>query len=137
MQGAYKVSEIIEVTYQAASATTGLTDVIMEIYDELGAKDLSNFPDVTMTEIVSSGEYKGTFTPDLTGTWRVVIDSVVKPGQVIKQFDIVGHNIDSIGNSVGGLNNLSTIEVNAEVDQALIDFDVAKASDLVSPPMVG
>jgi len=136
-QGNYKLNESITVTYQAAGGTTGLSDVTMQIYDESGALDGVNFPDVTMTEVGSSGRYEGSFTPDAVGVWRVVINSTTKPGQVVKQFDVVSHNIDSIGGAVGGLNDVSAADVNAEVDTALADYDVAKASDITSPPMLG
>jgi VCBS repeat-containing protein len=94
------MGEAIEVTYQAKGATTGLTDVVMEIYDESGAKDIVTFPDVTMTEIGATGRYYGSFTPDAVGQWKVLIDSVTESGKMVKQFDVVSHNIDSIGNAV-------------------------------------
>jgi len=146
-----KVGTVHEVTYQAAGSTTGLTDVTMEIYDETGAKDISNFPDVVMSEIGTTGRYAGSFTPDAEGKWRVMIDSATKPGKIVKDFDVVGHDVDSVGDDVAtvdgkvdvvdgkidALNDVSITEINAEVDTALADYDVAKASDIVSPPMVG
>lgn len=162
-----KVSVPIEVTYQAAGGTVGLLDVTMVIYDESHALDGVNFPDVTMTEIGSTGRYYGSFTPDAEGVWNILIDSATKPGKVVRQFDVVGHDVDSIGDAVGSLNDVSTADiagelatydaptkaeldlgfaalndidaagVNAEVDTALADYDVAKASDIVSPPMLG
>ena len=135
-QGTYKIDEVIEVTYQASGGASGLSDIIMEIYDESGAKDIADFPDVTMAEISSSGEYGGSFTPDAVGTWRVVINSATSPGKVPRQFNVTDHNIDSIGGAVGGLNNISSAEVNTEVDSALSDYDVAKVSDITTPPMI-
>lgn len=153
-----KVGTVHEVTYQAAGSTTGLTDVTMEIYDETGAKDTGGFPDVVMTEIASSGRYKGFFTPDVEGKWRVMIDSATKPGKLVRDFDIVGHDVDSVGDAVAttdgkvdtvdgkvdvvdgkvdALNDVSTTEVNTEVNNALTSYDVAKGSDIVSPPMIG
>lgn len=102
-QGTYKVDEAIEVTYQAAGATTGLVDVTMEIYDETGAKDISGFPDIVMTEIGATGRYKGSFTPDVEGKWRVMIDSVTKPGKMVKDFDVVAANINSIGDAIASV----------------------------------
>lgn len=104
-QGQYKVSEQIEVTYQAAGAASGLTDIKMEIYDETGVKDIPNFPDVMMTEIGSTGRYKGSFTPDQKGKWRVMINSNSKKGKVVRDYDVVDYNIDSIG---GALTNLDS-----------------------------
>ena len=99
-QGEYKVGQAIEVTYQATKATSGLVDVTMEIYDELGAKDIINFPDVIMTEIGSTGRYKGLFTPDVEGKWRVMIDSASKAGKIIRDYGVVGHNIDAVGDAI-------------------------------------
>lgn len=129
-QGQYKVSEVIEVTFQASGSTSGLLDVTMEIYDETRAKDGVNFPDVTMTEIGSTGRYYGVFTPDAVGKWRVMIDSVTKPGKLVKDYDVVAHNIESIGNAVDALNDVSTAAVNAEVDTALADYDAPTKAEL-------
>lgn len=154
----YKVNVVREVTYQAAGSTPGLIDVTMEIFDETGAKDIPNFPDVVMTEIDSTGRYKGSFTPDVEGKWRVMVDSATKPGKIVRDFDIVGHDVDSVGDAVAitdgkvdtvdgkvdtvdgkitALNDISATDVNTEVDTALADYDVAKGSDIVSPPMIG
>ena len=104
-QGQYKVGEEIEVTYQAAGATSGLLDIKMEIFDETGVKDTTNFPDVIMVEIGSTGRYKGSFTPDLKGKWRVMINSNAKKGKVVKDYDVVGYNIESIGGALSGLDS--------------------------------
>lgn len=127
-QGDYAVSQVIEVTYQAAGSTTGLLDVTMEIYDETRDKDGINFPDVTMTEIGSSGRYYGTFTPDAVGKWRVMINSDTKPGRMVKDYDVVSHNIDSIGSAVNGLNDLSTSDVATE----LTTYDAPTKAELDS-----
>lgn len=179
-----KVNKAIEVTYQAAGATTGLSDVVMSIYDETHALDGVNFPDVTLTEIGATGRYYGSFTPDAEGEWTVMIDSATKPGKVVRHFSVVGHDIDSVGDAVAvtdgkvdalndlsasdvagelatydaatgaeaaaivadvavvdgkidALNDIDAAAVNAEVDQALADYDVAKKSDIVSPAMLG
>ena len=76
----------------------------MEIYDETKSKDLVNFPDVTMTEIGSTGRYYGSFTPDTEGIWRIVIDSATTPGKQTRQINVVAHDIDSIGDAVDSIN---------------------------------
>jgi hypothetical protein len=101
--GAYKVGEPIEVTYQAKDSTSGLTDVTMEIYDETKSKDVINFPDVIMTEIGFTGRYYGSFTPDAVGSWKVLINSATKSGKLVKQFEVVNHNVDSIGDAVDAI----------------------------------
>ena len=153
-----KINKVIEVSYQAAGAATGLSDVTMQIYDETHALDGVNFPDVVMTEIGSTGRYYGSFTPDAEGDWTVMIDSSTKPGKVVRHFAVVGHDVDSVGDAVAvtdgkvdtvttgvatvdgkvdALNDISTSDVNTEVGSALTSYDVAKASDIVSPPMLG
>lgn len=142
-QGEYKVNEIIEVTYQAAGATSGLTDVTMEIYDETGAKDIPNFPDVVMTEIVSTGRYKGSFTPDMEGKWRVMINSSSKKGVMVEDYDVVGHNIDAVGDAVTVVN--TNMAKDATVAKTGTDGDTLKTlsdqidalADPDSPPMIG
>ena len=129
-QGIFKTEEVIDVTYQATKATTGLVDVTMEIYDETRAKDGVNFPDVTMTEIGATGRYYGSFTPDAEGVWTVMIDSSTKSGKVVKVYLVVAHNIDSIGDAIAALNNLSAADVNAEVDTALADYDGPTKAEL-------
>lgn len=131
-QGIFKTGEAIDVTYQATKETTGLSDVTMKIYDETRALDGVNFPDVTMTEIASTGRYYGSFTPDAEGVWTVTIDSSTKAGPVVKTFLVVAHNIDSIGDAIAALNNLSAADVNAEVDTALADYDAPTKAELDS-----
>lgn len=126
----YKINKQIEVTYQAAGATSGLLDVTMVIYDETHALDGVNFPDVTMTEIGSTGRYYGVFTPDAEGEWNVLINSATKPGKVIKQFTVVTHDVDSVGDAVDGLNDISEAQVNTQVDTALADYDVPTKTEL-------
>lgn len=100
LNGDYKVDEVIEVTWQAPGTTSGLTDITMEIFDETGLKDPTDYPDVIMVEIVSTGRYKASYAPDAQGKWRVMVNSSSKKGLMVKDYDVVGHNIDSIGSAV-------------------------------------
>lgn len=94
----YKVNEAIDVVYQSNRAKTGLTDVTMEIYDETGAKDIVNFPDVVMTEVGTTGRYTGTFTPDAEGEWKVMIAyNSGNRGHRVKQYSVGGYNLDDVG----------------------------------------
>lgn len=135
-QGEYKVGQAIEVTYQATKAETGLDDVKMEVYDEGHALDEVKTVDA-MTEIGATGRYYAAFTPDAEGEWQVHIDSATKKGKVIKQFSVVAHNIDSVGDAVAtadgkidALENVSKAEVNTEVDAALADYDAPTKAEL-------
>lgn len=131
----YPISESIQVEYMTDGAKSGET-VVMEIFDETGAKDGTNFPDVTMTERGTTGVYDGSFTPDAQGEWLVLCSYGSGKGKVIKKYSVGAYNVDSVGQAVANLNNISTAEVNAEVDQALADYDVAKASDITTPPQI-
>ena len=132
MQGIYKVGESIDVTYQATKATSGLTDVNMEIYDQTRVLDGVNFPDVTMTEIGSTGRYYGAFTPDAEGIWTVMIDSATKSGKVVKTYAVTAHNIDSIGDAIAALNDLSAAEINVELASVLTTYDAPTKTELDS-----
>lgn len=132
-QGIDKVGEILEVTYQAVGAEPGLTDVTMEILDETGAKDPTDFPDVTMTEIADApGSYKGEFIPDAQGKWRVRMDSATKPGKMIKDFNVVGHNPHSIGEKLNDLQG-----GDADTLETLSDQIDAIPTSSEFPPMIG
>ncbi len=135
-QGQYKINEVIEVTYQATEATTGLADVTMEIYDESGAKDVPNFPDVTMTEIDATGRYTGTFTPDENGKWRVMINSAVKPGKSLRDYDVISHNIHSVGGSIAASEaNIRGVDSDTLKDLSDQIDNISGAAD--SPPIIG
>jgi len=98
----YKVNEVIDVVYQADKATSGLLDVTMEIYDETGAKDIVNFPDVVMTEVGTTGRYVGSFTPDAVGEWKIMIAyNSGSKGQVVKQYSVGNYNLDDVGSLAG------------------------------------
>lgn len=124
-QGEYKANQAIEVTYQAAAAATGLADVTMVIYDEGHALDGVNFPDVVLTEIGVTGRYYGAFTPDAEGEWNILIDSVTKPGNIVKKYSVIAHNIDSVGDALG--------VTDGKVD--IVDGKIDALGD--APPMIG
>lgn len=153
-----KVNNAIEVTYQASESQVGLTDVTMVIYDETHALDGTNFPDVTMVEIGSTGRYYGSFTPDVVGNWTILIDSATKPGKVMKKYRVGSHDENSVGALIEALNDLSSADVTAvfnaydpptkaELDTAEsnirgTDSDTLKTlsdqlDSVASPPMVG
>ena len=131
MQGVYKVSEAIQVTYQAINAVSALTTLVMEIYDETGAKDVGNFPDVVMAEVGSSGRYTGTFTPDAEGVWIIQIENTADgSGKVVRQFEVGAENVASIGGKIDALNNLSQGEALVAADAALSAYDVPTKGEL-------
>ena len=119
----YKIGEEIKVTYQAPGALTGQI-VIMEIYDETGAKDIVNFPDVTMTEVGAKGCYRDSFTPDEGGNWEIIVALDNGEGQAVKQYSVAGYNVDAIGLIVSET-------------EATLDIVKSKVDDLDSPAMLG
>jgi hypothetical protein len=129
-QGIFKTGEAIDVTYQAAKLTTGLTDVVMKIYDETRVLDGVNFPDVTMTEIGATGRYYGSFTPDAAGVWTIFVNSVTKSSPVVKTFLVCTANLESITAGIAALNDLSAAEVNSEVASALSTYNAATGTDV-------
>ena len=97
--GDFKNGTAIIVTYQAANSTTGLT-IAMDVYDEAHAKDVAKSI-AAMTEIGTTGRYYATFTPDAEGEWMALMEKTVDhSGKVVKAFNVVGHNVDSIGDAV-------------------------------------
>jgi len=78
-----------------------------------------------MTEIDATGRYKGSFTPDAEGKWRVMIDSVTKSGKIVKDFDVVAYNIDAVGDA--------TIVIEGKIDT--LDGKIDGLGD--APPMIG
>ena len=129
----YKMGNAIEVTYQSTGQVTGLADVTMTIYDETHSLDAVNFPDVVMTEIGATGRYYGSFTPDVVGTWTVTVNSVTKPGPVVKQFQVGTADVDSVAGDISALNDLSS----AQVTTVLTSYGVATVSDVSGGAMLG
>lgn len=98
-QGDYKTDEVIEVFYQAPNALSGKI-IQMQVYDETHAA--MGVP-LTLAEIGATGRYYGTFTPTAEGNWAVTIQVDNGTGKVIKHYPVVGHNVDSIGDSLAAL----------------------------------
>jgi len=95
----YAVNEVIDVVYQPDNTKSGET-VTMEIFDETGAKDPVNFPDVVLAEILITGRYKGSFTPDVVGEWVIMVSYGSGKGKIVKQYSVGGYNLDDVGTKV-------------------------------------
>ena len=129
----YKVGNAIEIVYQATKATSGLTDVTMVIYDETHALDGVDFPDVTLTELGSTGRYYGSFIPDTVGEWTILVDSAAKKGPVVKKFSVGNYNVNDVQAAIAALNDLSV----ADITSALTSYGVATVDDISGQPMLG
>ena len=100
MQIIAKLGSPVDITYRAAKHITGLVDVTAEIYDETRAKDVVNFPDIVLTEIGATGVYYGSFTPDATGIWSVMVDSATKAGPQEFTIAVGNYDLDSLGTAL-------------------------------------
>jgi hypothetical protein len=107
-QGDYKVSEQINLVYQAAALLSNAIPV-GTVYDEAGAVHSAETTGLTSNLLAgelaapAAGRYLGHFTPDAEGRWTVVIKDKNGSGEVSKTYNVVGHNIDSIGDAVAAL----------------------------------
>lgn len=120
VQGIFKNGEAIETTYQAKNAATGKT-IQMDVYDETHTKD--DGQSGTMTEIGTTGRYYKSFTPDAEGVWTIeMFDSVSSAGNAVKTYLVTGHNLDSIGDALAALNDLSSSDVETAVGTAIADL---------------
>jgi len=127
--GTYKNGVAIIVTYQAVNSATGKT-VTMDVYDEAHAKDEAKCV-AEMTEVVSTGRYYATFTPDAEGEWIIIMKNTTdNNGEVVKAFPVAGHDMDSVGDAIAALPDAAAI--NAEVDTALGDYDAPTKAELDS-----
>ena len=95
----YAVGEAINVEYNTDGFKSGET-VTMVIFDETLAKDITNFPDVTMIERTEEPIYDGSFTPDAQGEWLVLCSYGSGKGQRIKKFSVGGYNLDGVGQKI-------------------------------------
>lgn len=129
----YQINQAIKVFYQAAGTGTGLT-VTMDVYDEADVKDVAQSG--TMTEIGTTGRYQKSFTPDAVGDWHIEISDSAG-GEAVKQYEVGSYNIQALGDNIAdidadiaALNDVSTTEINAEVDTALTDYDASTKAEL-------
>lgn len=120
----YAVGVAINVEYNTDGFKSGET-VIMEIFDETFAKDLVNFPDVTMTERAATPIYDGSFTPDAQGEWLVLCYYGSGKGKRIKKFSVGGYNLDSVGQKIDTIVSQTTgLDSPAKIGQKPICMSV-------------
>jgi len=130
-EAVYKNNEVIEVVYQAPnkeSGLTGVTAVEAEIFLPSNAKD-SNFLDVALVELGSTGIYTGTFTPDEVGEWKVLIHKSDGDGQVVKRYSVGDYNVSAVGENVAALD--TKVDTNASATDANVDAKTAVTDGLV------
>jgi len=107
-QGIYKSGEQINLTYQAVALLSGAIPV-GTVLDETGASDAVKTASLTSQLLLgekggaAAGRYHGHFTPDAEGRWTVLIKDKNGAGEVSKTYEVVGHNIDAIGDAIAAL----------------------------------
>ena len=131
----FKVDEEIKIVYQAPNKETGLT-ITAEIILPGDVKD-SDFPDQTLTEVLGKGIYTGTFTPDQSGEWQVVVHKPGDEGQVVKRYSVGAENLESVG---GKADNIKTtvdgIDTQLDTVETKIDNLTTNVNTLDTPPMI-
>ena len=135
----FKINEPIEIVYQAPNRESGLsggTAVVAEIFLPNDTKD-STFPDLELVEIGTSGVYKGLFTPDQEGEWKVVIHKSNGDGQVVKRYSVGAHNVNSVGAAIENVDSdVAVVQTTADSIETKVDDLDIKVSSLDTPPMV-
>ncbi len=130
------INEAIEVVYQAPNKQSGLSGVVAEIYLPDGEKD-SNFPDVALAEMASSGVYKGEFTPNVQGEWKAVCHKSDGDGQVVRRYSVGAHNVHSVGSQINAVDTkINAVDAQLDTVETKIDDIDTKVSSLDTPPMV-
>lgn len=135
--GTYKNGVAIIVTYQAVNAATGKT-VTMDVYDETHAKDVPKCV-AAMTEVVATGRYYATFTPDAEGEWIIIMKNTTDAnGEVVKAYAVAGHDMDSVGDALATVDTVVD-GIQTDLDNATDGLGAIKtAIDAIgSPAMVG
>lgn len=148
----YKMSELIDLNYQAPNKQSGLGGVVAEIYNPSKA----NVGSVALVEVTGTGTYCGAFTPNAVGTWQVIMHKSDGDGQVAKSFSVGAHNVHSVGEAVGAVNtsvggvqttvngidtNVDSIRGEFESGGLVVEIDTKldsinnKVSALDTPPM--
>lgn len=107
-QGQYKNGVQINLVYQAAGLLSNAIPV-GTVYDEGSAVHSAETTALTSALLAgelgspAAGRYLGHFTPDAEGMWTVVIKDKNGAGEVTKMYDVAGHDLDSVGDTLDGL----------------------------------
>jgi len=139
--GTYKNGVQINLVYQAAGLLADAAPV-GTVFDEGGAVDAPKSTSLTsqlaLGELtgVAAGRYLGHFTPDAEGRWTVVIQDKNGAGEVSKVYEVAGHDVDSIGDAVAGIDTADIasqllLTKSAIVSSILVDCN-ASTSDVKS-----
>lgn len=123
-------NEAFTITYDTEGTQTGLTDLRVDYYDPLDAHDpATDF--VMLTEVGSTGVYKGSFTPTAVGNWTLIASSAVSNPPISDKamsLDVLNHSeIDLAGAGfVSGTDSLEAISNAVAVVAASINAPSAR-----------
>lgn len=110
----FKVNTPISIQYLSLKRTTGLTDLTLKSYN--AANTLVDT--IVMTEL-ANGVYKATFTPLVTGFFRIEISSVINKDFAAKEYDIVATDIEDVKTELDS--------VKSTVEDTKTELDATKA----------
>ena len=136
-QGIYKSGEQIDLTYQAVALLSNAIPV-GTVLDEAGAVHSAETTGLTSSLLageksgVAAGRYHGNFTPDAEGRWTVLIKDKNGAGEVSKTYEVVGHNIDAIGDAIAALPTADVASQLLITKSAIVSSVLADISPLVS-----
>ena len=121
-----KVNVAKKLIYIAINRTTGLSDLVLQPFDETGTAFGSP---IAFTEL-ANGAYEAAFTPDAIGTWRVRVTSVTNHDDAIKQFDVVSYDVADVYTIVDNIETkIDSIKTETDKIQTIDDnIDVIKTT---------
>lgn len=99
-----KIAQAIDVVYQATDFNTTAT-VTMNVYNPSNAL-VAGSP-IAMTQVATTGVYKGSFTPTLSGTYTAIIlenglqKASASTSVIYHDLDTIGTVVDSISTAPG------------------------------------
>jgi len=118
--GRYNIGETVTITYGAKRAKTGLTDVVVDVWNQSSAQIVF---DGAMVEVSNKGVYVYRFKPITQGTFTVVSDSPSWKNTELSTF--------IIGPSTRGYGGTSTSDMKRFIDTGLRNMikDLGKKLD--------
>lgn len=135
----FKVNEAIEVGYQAPNKESGLVypnAPMAVIYNPSGGVHAT----IGLTEVGATGTYAGQFTPNVEGSWKVLLSKFDGDAQVVKAYSVGAKNIQDIYLDTAKDSTVAKDNTVAKsADLANVDTKVTNIENIVSaldtPPM--
>ena len=113
-----KVNEANKLIYVALNKTTGLSDLVLQPYDEAGV----TFGTPTSFTELANGAYEASFTPDAVGVWRVRVSSASNLDDAIKSYDVIATKLDDVKVVVDSVETkVDTIDTVVDATKVVVD----------------